>query len=588
MQKSPVPLAQIRNRTARPLIWRLRSADEELTERLHSTMGCLPVTARVLAARGLTSISSLRKFLHPSIQNLPHPDSLQDLSLAAHRIVQALMQRETILIFGDYDADGVTATTLMHSFLSRFSPHIRFHLPHREREGYGLKPQHIQAFVQSGTGLVITVDCGISSHEAIREARKAGLDVIVTDHHRPGDTLPDALAVVDPLRQDCTSGLGSMAGVGLAFYLVMAIRRHLRDRGYWKTFPEPALLPETDLVALGTVADLVPLTGVNRILVQAGIACIQKTPRPGVEALCRVAGVAHTDVDSEAIAFRLAPRINAAGRMAHPELALQLLSAPSVEAAMPLALELDRLNSARQAEENRILVPIEARLEQAATSPQKSALVLHEKDWPLGVIGIVASRLVRRHHVPTVLIAIENDMGQASARSVPGFDLYAALSACSPLLEQYGGHAMAAGFRILSRNIPAFQNHFCAVAAQHAHLWDSPPPLMVDAIVDLDSLSLKLLAELDALGPFGMANPSPLLAARHLEVVRSFPMGNQGAHRRLILRQPTSLRTRQVSAVAFGVGKDIPFPQHMDVCLFRIRKGWLKDEEIQLHIEGWA
>jgi single-stranded-DNA-specific exonuclease len=551
------------------------------------TTGYLPATARILAARGLTSIASLRDFLNPNIKNLPHPDGIQDLSLAAERIIQAILFQEPLLVFGDYDADGVTATALVYGFLSRLNPKTRFYLPHREREGYGLKPLHIPLFAQSGIRLVITVDCGISSHEAIAEARKIGMDVVVTDHHRPGDTLPQAWAVVDPQRRDCPSGLGNMAGVGLAFYLVMAIRKGLRERGYWEKFPEPPLLPETDLVALGTVADLVPLTGINRTLVHAGLNTIRKAPRPGIQALCRVAGIRCEDVDSEAIAFRLAPRINAAGRMAHPDMALRLLSAPSLDTAMPLALELDRLNSTRQVEENRILTSIEDALEKKPDLAQKPALVLHSQDWSLGVIGIVASRLVRRYHKPAVLIATQDNLGQASARSIPGVDLFAALSACSPLLEQYGGHAMAAGFRIQDRNIPAFQRQFCALAAQYPDLLGYPPPFMADALVDLDTLTPRLLAEMQALGPFGMGNAPPLFAARHLEVLSSLPMGSEGCHRRLLLRQPSSIHTRNISAVVFGVGKGRSFPPHIDVCLFRLRREWAKEEGVQMQIEAW-
>ncbi|MCW7754215.1 single-stranded-DNA-specific exonuclease RecJ [Desulfobotulus sp. H1] len=571
------------------LLWHLRSVHDDVIERLVRASGCLPLTATIMAGRGFTGIRSLRDFLYPSIQKLPNPDTLQDLNRASDRIAQAITQRESIVVFGDYDADGITSTALLYGFLSRLNAKTAFHLPHREKEGYGLKASHIPAFTQTGTRLIITVDCGISSHEAIREARKAGIDVVITDHHRPGPELPDAIAVVNPQRIDCPSGLRQMAGVGVAFYLVMAIRKKLRESGFWQhTLPEPSLLPETDLVAIGTIADLVPLTGVNRILVHAGITVIRKNPRPGIQALCRVAGIHSEAIDSESIAFRLAPRINAAGRMAHPELAARLLCAPDLETAMPLALELDRLNTARQNEENRIFIPITDELEKKPSLSNQPALILHSEDWSPGVIGIVASRLVRRYHKPALLIAMKDGYGQASGRSIPGIDLYATLTHCSALLEQYGGHSMAAGFRISHKNLAAFQKHFCSLLHPCHNSIGIPPPIMADALVTLDSLTPLLLSEIEALGPFGMENPAPIFAAKNLEVISCTPMGQQGNHRRLVLRQPTCIRTQKMPAVVFGVNKNSYFPRHLETCLFRIRKEWGQTDSVQIQIEAWC
>ncbi|TWI71193.1 single-stranded-DNA-specific exonuclease [Desulfobotulus alkaliphilus] len=572
-----------------PLLWHLRQAPEEACERIIQTTGCLPATAAVMAARGLTRMTALRKFLHPSVKNLPHPDSISDLSRASERIVQAVFNREPIMIFGDYDADGVTSTALVYGFLLRVTPEVRFHLPHREKEGYGLKSSHIPDFARSGIRLIITVDCGISSHDAVLEAGKNGMDVIITDHHRPGDHLPDASAIVNPQRPDCRSGLRELAGVGVAFYLVMAIRKKLREAGFWQEgFPEPPLLQETDLVAIGTVADLVPLTGINRILVHAGINAIRKNPRPGIQALCRVAGISCEDLDSEAIAFRLAPRINAAGRMAHPEIATRLLCASSVEEAMPMAMELDRLNGSRQDEENRILLPIENCLKENPALSRQPALILHSEDWSPGVIGIVASRLVRRHHRPAILIATRGENGQASGRSIPGIDLYKSLSHCRSLLEQFGGHTMAAGFRIQPKNILSFQKEFCSLMTSHKDIIGQPPAFIADALITLDDLCPELLDEIQALGPFGMENPAPLFVARHLEVMGNTAMGSDGKHRRLLLRQAACIRVRRVTAVVFGAGKNAFFPHHLDTILFRIRKGWGKDEAVQIQIEAWC
>lgn len=580
-EKKSAPLSGI------GLKWRMRAAEEDLSRRLAESTGCFPETARILVSRGIAGIKAFRDFLYPTLQGLPHPDGLQDLPKAADRILLAMERQEKILIFGDYDADGITATVLLYSFLSRFYPHVFFYLPHREKEGYGLGIEQVTAFSKKGIRLIITVDCGITSHGAVEEAGKRGLDVIVTDHHRPGNTLPEACAVVDPGREDCASGLDDLAGVGVSFYLAMAIRTKLREKGFWQKMPEPRLIEESDLVALGTVADLVPLTGINRILVREGILQMRKNPRPGIEALCRVAGLSFGEMSSEHIAYRIGPRINAAGRMAHPEIAAQLLLAPSVETAMPLAMELDKLNAARQLEENRILEEIESSLQRKPERLSREVLIFHGKDWPLGTIGIAASRLVKKFHRPVILISIRQGLGFASARSIPGFDLYRALDHCKDYLEQFGGHGMAAGFRILPEKISPLEESMCAFAAAFRDIIGFPPPLYVDAPLSLDAATPKLLEEIETIGPFGMENPLPLFVAENLDVIHQRPLGKDEAHRRLVLRQMHSPSGKTVQGVIFQAGKDARIPGRLSTCIFHLRKAWGKSDEVEIQIEGW-
>lgn len=565
----------------------MRAANEELVDHLARSTACFPETARILVARGITHIKSFRDFMYPSVRSLPHPDCLKDLTKAADRILAGMEKQEKILVFGDYDADGVTATVLLYSFLSRFYPHVSFYLPHREKEGYGLGRDQAAAFARAGFRLLVTVDCGVTSHEAVAEAARRGMDVVVTDHHRPGSHLPEACAVVDPGREDCVSGLHYLAGVGVAFYLVMALRKGLREKGFWQENPEPRLLLESDLVALGTIADLVPLTGINRILVQAGLNRIRENPRPGMEALCRIAGFSHEDMDSEQIAYRIGPRINAAGRMAHPGLAADLLLATTVEKALPLALELDRLNAGRQMEESRILAEIETLFDQNPERLSKEVLVLQGRDWPLGTIGIVASRLAKRFHKPAMLISIRKGRGFASARSVPGFDLYRSLVHCQSLLEQFGGHGMAAGFQILPDNIFSFEQKLCEFAQPFREIIGRPSPLLVDARLFLDSLSGEFLDEIERIGPFGMENPRPLFVAENLEVLNVRSIGKDDAHRRLVLRQARRPGGKAVQAVLFRAGRDTVIPRRFAACIFHLQKAWGRPGEVEMQIEAW-
>lgn len=567
--------------------WRLRPAPEHLVDLLIRKTGCHPITATVLAARGISGVAETRAFLHPQLRHLPPPGAVADLSLAADRVVTALRNRERILVFGDYDADGVTSTALLYGFLRRLTSSVETFLPHRETDGYGLKPEQIPGFAKAAIRLIITVDCGIASHEAVEAASEADIDVVITDHHTVGETLPPACAVVDPKRSDCEGGIDPLAGVGVAFYLIIAIRKALRESGFWKPGTEPPLLPETDLVALGTVADLVPLVDANRILVRTGIETLRTTPRPGIRALCQVAGIRPDEMDGEAIAFRLAPRINAAGRMDHPDLALRLLLAEDNSQAMAAAEELDRLNTERQDRENRMVTQME---EEIRTHPRwltESALVLDAPDWPVGIVGIAASRLVRKYHRPVAIITTAGGVGKASARSVPGFDLHHALGLCAPLLEQFGGHKMAAGFRIDPKKIPAFRKRFITVAKEALPV-PHQETLEVDALLTIDDMDLQLWEELERLAPFGAANPAPLFVARDLELVSISPMGKDGSHRRMVLKQRSCLRQNRMQAVAFRVGTDTVFPHVLSTCLFRLRKNTYRNAELQMIIEGWS
>lgn len=554
---------------------RLSRPPEGVVRELERRLGVSPLLARLLANRGLTSAEAAREFLAaPAPERLRPPGGLKDLEPALERLARAVLGGEPILLFGDYDVDGVTATVLLEGFLTACGARVARYLPHRIEDGYGLKPRHIREVARGrGIRLVVTVDCGSSSHAAIREAAAAGIEVIVTDHHAVDTELPPALAVINPRRPDCGAGLDHLAGVGVAFYLAVALRRRLREEGFWDGRPEPNLLAWSDLVALGTIADLAPLTAENRILTRIGLGRLTRPGRPGLEALKAAAGMAaDAGVSGEEAAFRLIPPLNAAGRLEHPQLAAELLTARDPEAAGRLARRLTELNRARRDLERQVLAEAEAEI---ASRPERlagNALVLARPGWHPGVIGIAAARLAERYARPVVLVALEGGRGRGSARSLPGIDLAACLGACRAHLEALGGHAQAAGLEIAAGRVEAFREAFEAAVASACEKEPLDRAWSVDAPLELDELEASTLAAIEALAPFGTGNPEPLFVARDVEVVASSRLA--GGHRRLRLRRAGSgERGRTLSAVWFR-----PDPQ-ADECgrlarlLYRLRAG---------------
>ncbi|RJQ78572.1 MAG: single-stranded-DNA-specific exonuclease RecJ, partial [Desulfobacteraceae bacterium] len=422
------------------LQWKILQPDRNLVREIQQGLQCHPLTAAILANRNIASSHQAVHFMQPGLENLPAPTALKGIQKAAERIVRALRLQEKIMVFGDYDADGITATAVMFNFLKAAGADVFYHLPHRVEEGYGLLPMHImQLGVPQRVGLIITVDCGSSSFDAVAAAKRFGIDVIVTDHHNiNGGGLPEAHAVINPKMADQPTEFSDLAGVGVAFYLVIALRAALRAQGWWQDRPEPNLKSYCDLVAIGTIADMVSLKGVNRILARAGLDQINTDPRPGVKALLNACGVRHTPINAEDISFRLGPRINAAGRVAHPRIAFDLLNAPCLEAARPLAEDLNVLNSRRQETENEIFQQIIGSLEKRRDWSTRNSLLLAGCDWHEGVLGIVAAKLAARYHRPVMVVSAREGMAKGSARSVPQVDLYAALAQCAHLLEKYG------------------------------------------------------------------------------------------------------------------------------------------------------
>jgi single-stranded-DNA-specific exonuclease len=552
---------------------------------LRESLGCHPLIATLLANRGLVSPEQAQGFLDASLSRLRPPTGLKDLEPAVVRMARAVTSGESILLFGDYDVDGTTATAVLFEFLKACGACVSYYIPHRLKEGYGLQVRHIlEVAVPRRAGLLITVDCGSASHAAVEAAQAAGVNVIITDHHTIGARLPKALAVINPKRKDCTAGLGRLAGVGVAFCLAVALRKHLRELGFWQGRTEPNMRSMCDMVALGTIADMVPLLEENRILAKAGLELIGSGQRPGLVALMEAAGISNRPADSEDVAFRLGPRLNAAGRVDHAGLAVDLLTADRLDTARRIALRLNTLNADRQDIERGILADVQELIARQPELLEHRTLVLAHPGWHEGVIGIVASKVMERYYRPVVLIALKDGSGRGSARCIPGIDLYACLAACQAHLEELGGHLQAAGLRIAEARLPSFRRAFEEAVLQVYGPDVFIPTLAVDAELDLSEISEDLVNQLETLMPFGAGNPEPLFMARDLVVVSSSWVGRH--HRRMVLRQASGPAHRTFRAIHFQADAQSASRDRFERLAFKLRwNRWNGSRTIQLVIE---
>lgn len=549
-------------------------------------MGCSPLLAGLLVSRGVETPDAANAWLHPCFAQLRSPDALYGMDAAVDRVVAAIHKNETIMIFGDYDVDGVTATLIVKEFLEHTGTPVIPLIPHRVEDGYSIKPHHItRNAMDAGVSLIITVDCGIGSNAAVDAANAAGIDMIITDHHEAGDTLPNAIAIIDPKQPDCNSGLRNLAGAGVAFYLIIAVRARLRTEGFWRTRKEPNLKSFCDLVALGTIADIVPLTGENRILAWAGLEVMRTRPRPGILSLMAASKVTPASIDSEAVSFRMAPRLNAPGRIERADVSLALLSAASVAEAAPIADELTRINTLRQQMERETTRSIIDHINANPELMEAPCLVMADDSWHPGILGISASRLVNRYHKPVILIAVKNAACQGSGRSIPGVDLVACLSACSDHLTGFGGHAMAAGVRLDARDLPAFNQRFrSAVDAQTAGMTAAVSELSIDAVITFDRITEASIREISRMAPFGEANPEPVFQSDHIHVIHAAPLGT-GGHWRLMLEQTVSGRSYKIEAVWFNGPQQFPARVVFEKIAYHMRiNDWNGRQRVRLSI----
>ena len=517
--------------------WVLHSFDRAAANALSESGQFSGLLSVLLAGRGFDDPQAAIAYINGT-DAFEDPFSFADMDKAAKRVEAAIENFERIAVYGDYDADGVTATAVLYSYLCARDADVRYYIPQREGEGYGLNKESVAALHEDGVKLLITVDNGVSAHEEIDYANSLGMDVVVTDHHTPGDVLPNACAVVNPHRADCPSRFHDYAGVGVAFKLVQAL-----EGGE----PEGLLDEYADLVAIGTMGDVVPLKGENRALVQRGLLHLSNSDRAGVAALLDAAGMTGRRLTGTNVAFSLAPRINAAGRIGSPDRAVRLLLSEDPQEAKDLAQEIDGENRLRQQMEADILQKAQQILDENPAFAYDRVLVLAGEEWHKGVIGIVASKMVERYAKPCILISIEGDRAKGSGRSIEGFSLYDAVAACSIHLTRFGGHKLAAGLELEAGNVDEFRR---AVNAYAAGL-STPmplPKLTLDCKLRPASLSLEAVRDLHFLEPFGCENPAPLFGLFGMTLQSVTPLAG-GKHVRLNLWRDNV----QVQAVWFGM-----------------------------------
>lgn len=555
--------------------WKLRQ------QKNHNPNACSdlqPLLQHILAARGYADPSAIRSFLNPLLSEMLDPQLLRGMPEAVQRLLAAYRKQEQICVYGDYDVDGITGTALLVSFLRTAGFRCSYFIPNRFDDGYGLNSESLESIITQGATLILSVDCGITAVAEAQVCRERDVDLIIVDHHAPKDVLPDTCAILNPLQPGCPYPFKSLAGVGVAFNLLVALRAALRDADAFSGRPLPDLRQWLDLVALGTIADVVPLTGQNRLYVYHGLKQLSSAPRIGVAALKQVAGI-KDPVSCGQVGFRLAPRLNAAGRMESAVPGVDLLLSMDANESRMIAEELDAANAERQAIERRIFEEADAMLLATGSMAERRSIVLASADWHQGVVGIVASRLVERYHRPTILIALDPDgWGKGSGRSIPGFHLLEALNTCSEQLERFGGHRYAAGVSIRAEHIPNFAENFEAAAAARLADADLVPQLEIDAEVQPADITMELLSGLKKLEPFGAGNPEPVLMMRNMSVIESRVVGEKH------LRLRVSREKAGFTAIAFGMaGREIP-PQ-VDLAFFPEINEWNGTSSIQLRIK---
>ncbi len=485
--------------------WIESPVDAETVRRLARELGLSPLVARLLAQRGLDDPAAAQAFLNPSLDQLHSPELMAGMHEAVTRLRRALDQHEKILIYGDYDVDGTMAVVVLLTALRMMGAAVEAYVPHRLTDGYGMRVPVVEEAAANGFRVVISVDTGIREHEVLARARELGVDCIVTDHHLPDGHLPPACAILNPRRPDCDYPEKSLAGVGVAFKLAQALLGERMTQRLLQSFLK--------VVAIGTIADVVPLLGENRVIARFGLEALRQPAQSGLAALIELSGLAGKQISAGDVGFRLGPRLNAAGRMENARDVIDLFTLPDPVRTREIAERLERLNRERQRVEEEILRAILAELEQRAGVKELYTLVLAGEGWHRGVIGIVAQRVAERHHRPALVIGIEDGVGVGSGRSIKNFHLLDALTSVGDLFQRFGGHAQAAGFAMAVENIPELTRRFELYARNVLTAADLEPVLRVDAAVNLADVHWPLYEQLIQLEPFGMGNPTPVFGA---------------------------------------------------------------------------
>ncbi len=590
MPAAPPPVLGV-ERSIAGKFWRPRLADDRPAMAMAQRFDIPEMVARVLAGRGV-ALDEAERYLNPTIRDLmPNPLSIKDMAAAAARLAAAIDKGEPIAVFGDYDVDGATSSALLHRFFAALGVPLRIYIPDRLTEGYGPNAAALERLAAEGIRVVITVDCGISAFAALEAGAAAGLDVIVVDHHKAEPKLPDARAVVNPNRLDDDSGLGDLAAVGVAFMVVVALNAHLRDAGWYSAArPEPDLLAWLDIVALGTVCDMVPLTGLNRALVAQGLKVMARRGNSGLAALADVAGVRERP-SAFHLGFMLGPRVNAGGRVGEAGLGARLLATDDGGEATAIARQLDDYNKERQEIEQAVLTAAADQVEAIAEGPGPVVFVA-DRDWHPGVIGIVASRLCARYGRPACVVSLDGKKGKGSGRSVVGFDLGAAVIAArqAGLILDGGGHAMAAGFSLEADRLDAVGAFLSERMVHQAGAHPMTPSLGLDGVLSVGAATTDLLEIIDQAGPFGAGNAEPRFVIAEARIARADIVGER--HVRVFLSDMAGSRLKGIAFRAFESELGRALLDHRGRTLHlagHLRHDtWQGRNEVQLQIEDAA
>jgi single-stranded-DNA-specific exonuclease len=519
------------------------SADPQTTRQLATELSVDELTAQLLVQRGISTFEEARKFFRPQLSDLHDPYLMRDMDKAVMRIEAAIAANENILVFGDYDVDGTTAVSLVCSYLRTYYPNVASYIPDRYAEGYGVSYQGIDYADDNGCSLIIALDCGIKSVGHVAYANEKNIDFIICDHHRPGSELPAAIAVLDPKREDCSYPYDELCGCGIGFKLIQAL-------GQKRGLTIADLSPYLDLVATAIAADIVPMTGENRILAKFGLEVINHDPRPGIKAL--IHQIKKKTLDITDVVFIIAPRINAAGRIKHGNHAVELLTEFDFAKAQKFAAEIEKYNADRKDLDKQITKEALLQINEN-DEHERFSTVVFQQDWHKGVIGIVASRLIETYYRPTLVFTKSENKLAASARSVRGFDVYNALEACSEHLEQFGGHMYAAGMTMKEENYSAFKEAFEKVVEETIHPDMRTPEINVDAEIGFAQITPKFIRILKQFEPFGPLNMTPVFLTQNLmDTGFGKPIGEDDCHLKLFVRQQDS---GGISAIGFGLGK---------------------------------
>ena len=566
--------------------WVFSPPNRPLQTEIASKLKISPLLAQVLVNRGIVDVASARSFLQPQIAALGDPSLLPDIEKASIRINEAMRAGESIVIYGDYDVDGLSATALMYRCLKLLGAQVSYYIPERLEEGYGLNADAIQKLSEGGADVILTVDCGINACREADIARACGIDLIITDHHRPGQEIPNAFAVVNPKLHAPHHIFRDLSGVGIAFKLAWAIGQFLSPQK--KVSPEfkDFLLSAVGLVALGTIADVVPLVGENRIVTKYGLSALQHTEIPGLRALLDIADLSSIKLDAFHVGYRLGPRLNAPGRIGKAGIVVELLTTTCKERAAEIANFLERENKRRQEIQVDIMASARKKVMHELNLDETTAIVLADQAWHPGIVGIIASKIVEEFNRPTVMIAVADDIGHGSARSIPSFHILEALESCRNKLLSVGGHAQAAGLKIHPDNINEFRDMLNRATSQKLCKTDLVRVLNLDAEITLSMLSKAVVTELARLSPHGEGNPIPLFAATNVKVVgQPRRIGTKGQHLSFYVRQGEVA----IRAVAFGMGEQIDrLGQNGRTCslAFTVKiNTWMDSEQLELEVK---